>query len=85
MDTTTGLGRGAAVEREREGPGCCAIVGAGRLGTALAEALSAAGVTVDGPLGRALWWCPCRCPVQLPGGMPVASLLMVVLPVRPRR
>ena len=52
MDTTTGLGRGAAVEREREGPGRCAIVGAGRLGTALAEALRAAGVTVDGPLGR---------------------------------
>jgi predicted short-subunit dehydrogenase-like oxidoreductase (DUF2520 family) len=30
----------------------CAIVGAGRLGTALAEALRAAGRTVAGPLGR---------------------------------
>jgi predicted short-subunit dehydrogenase-like oxidoreductase (DUF2520 family) len=30
----------------------CAIVGAGRLGTALTAALRAAGVTVDGPLGR---------------------------------
>ncbi len=30
----------------------CAIVGAGRLGTSLAAALSEAGVTVDGPLGR---------------------------------
>jgi predicted short-subunit dehydrogenase-like oxidoreductase (DUF2520 family) len=30
----------------------CAIVGAGRLGTALARALRAAGLTVDGPLGR---------------------------------
>ena len=39
MDTTSGLGR-------------CAVVGAGRLGTALAGALRAAGVAVDGPLGR---------------------------------
>lgn len=30
----------------------CAIVGAGRLGTALADALSAAGAPVAGPLGR---------------------------------
>ncbi|HET6506152.1 MAG TPA: Rossmann-like and DUF2520 domain-containing protein [Baekduia sp.] len=30
----------------------CAVVGHGRLGTALAEALRAAGVRVDGPLGR---------------------------------
>jgi predicted short-subunit dehydrogenase-like oxidoreductase (DUF2520 family) len=30
----------------------CAIVGAGRLGTALAAALRAAGLVVDGPLGR---------------------------------
>ena len=30
----------------------CAIVGAGRLGTALAAALRAAGLEVDGPLGR---------------------------------
>ena len=30
----------------------CAIVGAGRLGTALSAALRAAGVTVEGPLGR---------------------------------
>jgi predicted short-subunit dehydrogenase-like oxidoreductase (DUF2520 family) len=30
----------------------CAVVGHGRLGTALAAALSAAGVPVDGPLGR---------------------------------
>ena len=29
-----------------------AIVGAGRMGTALAAALAAAGITVDGPLGR---------------------------------
>ena len=39
MDTTQGLGR-------------CAVVGAGRLGTALTHALRAAGVAVDGPLGR---------------------------------
>jgi predicted short-subunit dehydrogenase-like oxidoreductase (DUF2520 family) len=39
MDTTSGLG-------------CCAVVGAGRLGTALTGALRAAGVAVDGPLGR---------------------------------
>jgi predicted short-subunit dehydrogenase-like oxidoreductase (DUF2520 family) len=30
----------------------CAIVGAGRLGTALATALRAAGLEIDGPLGR---------------------------------
>ena len=30
----------------------CAIVGAGRLGTALAAALRAAGLAIDGPLGR---------------------------------
>ena len=30
----------------------CAIVGAGRLGTALAAALGAAGLEIDGPLGR---------------------------------
>ena len=30
----------------------CAIVGAGRLGNALAGALRAAGLSVDGPLGR---------------------------------
>jgi predicted short-subunit dehydrogenase-like oxidoreductase (DUF2520 family) len=33
-------------------PHCCAVVGAGRLGHALAAVLSAAGVEVDGPLGR---------------------------------
>jgi predicted short-subunit dehydrogenase-like oxidoreductase (DUF2520 family) len=33
-------------------PGSCAIVGAGRVGTALAGALRAAGVEVVGPLGR---------------------------------
>ena len=33
-------------------PGRCAVVGAGRLGTALADALTAAGVEVVGPLGR---------------------------------
>jgi predicted short-subunit dehydrogenase-like oxidoreductase (DUF2520 family) len=33
-------------------PHRCAVVGAGRLGHALAAALSAAGVEVDGPLGR---------------------------------
>src|SRR4051794_21632500 len=30
----------------------CAVVGHGRLGTALADALRAAGARVDGPLGR---------------------------------
>ena len=30
----------------------CAIVGAGRLGTALAGALRATGLAIDGPLGR---------------------------------
>jgi predicted short-subunit dehydrogenase-like oxidoreductase (DUF2520 family) len=39
MDTTQGLGR-------------CAVVGAGRLGTALTRALRDAGLAVDGPLGR---------------------------------
>ena len=39
MDTTQGLGR-------------CAVVGAGRLGTALTRALRDAGVAVDGPLER---------------------------------
>lgn len=38
-------------------PGRCAVVGAGRLGTALAAALRASGVTVDGPLGRG---APCE-------------------------
>src|SRR3954447_16346032 len=33
-------------------PERCAIVGAGRLGHALAAALRAAGIEVDGPLGR---------------------------------
>jgi len=33
-------------------PHSCAVVGAGRLGHALAAALSAAGVAVEGPLGR---------------------------------
>src|SRR5919202_569032 len=33
-------------------PGRCAVVGAGRLGTALAAALHASGVDADGPLGR---------------------------------
>jgi len=33
-------------------PGRCAVVGAGRLGTALADTLTAAGVEVVGPLGR---------------------------------
>ena len=37
---------------ERAAAGRLAIVGAGRLGTALAAALRAADVTVDGPLGR---------------------------------
>jgi predicted short-subunit dehydrogenase-like oxidoreductase (DUF2520 family) len=40
-----------------------AIVGAGRLGTALAAALRAAGVAVDGPLGRG------AAPVNRPGGV----------------
>jgi len=33
-------------------PASCAIVGAGRAGTALAAALRAAGIAVEGPLGR---------------------------------
>lgn len=40
----TGLGAGRL--------SCCAIVGAGRLGTALAAALRATGLAVEGPLGR---------------------------------
>ena len=44
------------LERESDLPDLtrlsCAIVGAGRLGRALAAALRAAGVAVDGPLGR---------------------------------
>lgn len=35
-----------------DGPCCCALIGAGRLGSALATALPAAGVRVVGPLGR---------------------------------
>jgi predicted short-subunit dehydrogenase-like oxidoreductase (DUF2520 family) len=33
-------------------PASCAVVGAGRVGTALADALRAAGIAVEGPLGR---------------------------------
>ena len=33
-------------------PAGCAIIGAGRVGTALAAALRAAGIAVEGPLGR---------------------------------
>jgi predicted short-subunit dehydrogenase-like oxidoreductase (DUF2520 family) len=33
-------------------PSQCAVVGAGRIGTALASAFRAAGIDVDGPLGR---------------------------------
>ena len=33
-------------------PASCAILGAGRAGTALAAALRAAGIAVEGPLGR---------------------------------
>ena len=44
-------------ELERDTPDCTpprriAVVGRGRLGTAIAAALDAAGLTVDGPLGR---------------------------------
>jgi len=35
-----------------DGPRSCALIGAGRLGSALARALPAAGVTVHGPYGR---------------------------------
>ena len=48
MDTLSPLTRRA----EARIPDRIAIVGAGRLGTALAAALSAAGVEVDGPLSR---------------------------------
>jgi predicted short-subunit dehydrogenase-like oxidoreductase (DUF2520 family) len=37
---------------EADRPGSCAIVGAGRVGTALAAALRAAGIAVEGPLNR---------------------------------
>jgi predicted short-subunit dehydrogenase-like oxidoreductase (DUF2520 family) len=42
MSTTDPAGR----------PARCAVIGAGRVGTALAAALRAAGIAVDGPLGR---------------------------------
>ena len=42
----------AAPTGEQGSPRSCAIVGAGRLGTALAAALRASGLPVDGPLGR---------------------------------
>jgi predicted short-subunit dehydrogenase-like oxidoreductase (DUF2520 family) len=42
----------AAPTGEQGSPRSCAIVGAGRLGTALAAALRATGLPVDGPLGR---------------------------------
>jgi predicted short-subunit dehydrogenase-like oxidoreductase (DUF2520 family) len=45
----------ASVDRnmnDTPSPPACALVGAGRLGTALAAALRAAGVPVEGPLGR---------------------------------
>lgn len=45
----------------------CAVVGRGRLGTALAAALRAGGVAVDGPLGRH----------EAPGGTPRVVLLCV--------
>src|SRR5918912_1497674 len=54
-ETATGIparGTGPRYEMTPMLSGRCAVVGAGRLGTALAGALRACGVTVDGPLGR---------------------------------
>jgi predicted short-subunit dehydrogenase-like oxidoreductase (DUF2520 family) len=48
------------------GPTRVGIVGAGRLGTALAEALRATGIEVDGPLGR--------------GQAPVAETILLCVP-----
>ena len=48
-------------------PARVAVVGAGRLGTALAAALTAAGLDVDGPLGRG----------AAPDGQPDVVLLCV--------
>jgi pyruvate/2-oxoglutarate dehydrogenase complex dihydrolipoamide dehydrogenase (E3) component len=48
MDTLSPLTRRA----EARVPDRIAIVGPGRLGTALAAALGASGVMVEGPLGR---------------------------------
>ena len=39
-------------QTEADPPEICAVVGAGRVGTALAAALRAAGIAVEGPLGR---------------------------------
>src|SRR5579884_3358786 len=52
-------------ELDRELPSCprCALIGAGRLGTALARALRAAGCEVEGPLGRGA--APTGCEVVL--------------------
>ncbi|HEX8157497.1 MAG TPA: Rossmann-like and DUF2520 domain-containing protein [Solirubrobacteraceae bacterium] len=49
MDLTTAL----TVPAEARFPFCIAVVGAGRLGTALSAALADAGVEVEGPLARA--------------------------------
>lgn len=46
METSTTFGSAA------DGPRDCALIGAGRLGSALAVALPAAGATVRGPFGR---------------------------------
>ncbi|WP_372788277.1 DUF2520 domain-containing protein [Paraconexibacter sp.] len=46
METSTTLGSAS------DGPRCCAVIGAGRVGTALAAALPSAGLPVIGPLGR---------------------------------
>ena len=47
-------------------PGSCAIVGAGRLGHALARALREAGIEVEGPLGR--------------GARPSAKVVLLTVP-----
>ena len=41
-----------SIETDEGRPASCAIVGAGRVGTALAAAMNAAGIAVEGPLGR---------------------------------
>ncbi len=46
METSTTFGSAS------DGPCCCALIGAGRMGSALAVALPAAGIAVAGPLRR---------------------------------
>jgi predicted short-subunit dehydrogenase-like oxidoreductase (DUF2520 family) len=58
----------ASAVRPREPLGSIAVVGAGRLGTALAAALRASGASVEGPLGR--------------GADPRAGIVMLCVPDR---